>query len=230
MKPLRTGLEPRILAILLLLAAAAWIFIAVADEVVDGDTVALDRRIMLALHPAGDAGGPMWLQSAARDVTALGSTTVLSLLVCLSVFFLLLSGRARMAMFVVASTLGGTALSTLLKDIYSRPRPDMIPHGDFVTSASFPSGHSMMSAVVYLTLGILLSRFAAEHVQKIYIMGAALFLSGIVGLSRVYLGVHWPTDVLAGWTAGGAWTMGCWIIAECWLGGRQKPAGIRPGA
>ena len=214
MKFLRTWLEPRILAVVLLLASAAWIFIAVADEVADGDTVTLDRAIMLALHPQPDTGGPMWLQSAARDATALGSTTVLSLLVCMAVLFLLLSGRRGMALFVLASTLGGTLLSTLLKGVFSRPRPDVIPHGDFVTSASFPSGHAMMSAVVYLTLGVLLARLANAQAQKLYIMGAALFLSGIVGLSRVYLGVHWPTDVLAGWAAGAAWALGWWMVAE----------------
>ncbi|WP_068635114.1 phosphatase PAP2 family protein [Thauera butanivorans] len=214
MKFLRTWLEPRILAVVLLLASAAWIFIAVADEVADGDTVTLDRAIMLALHPRPDTGGPMWLQSAARDATALGSTTVLSLLVCMAVLFLLLSGRRGMALFVLASTLGGTLLSTLLKGAFSRPRPDVIPHGDFVTSASFPSGHAMMSAVVYLTLGVLLARLVNAQAQKLYIMGAALFLSGIVGLSRVYLGVHWPTDVLAGWAAGAAWALGWWMVAE----------------
>lgn len=221
MKFLRTWLEPRILAVVLLLASAAWIFIAVADEVADGDTVTLDRAIMLALHPQPDTGGPMWLQSAARDATALGSTTVLSLLVCMAVLFLLLSGRRGMALFVLASTLGGTLLSTLLKGAFSRPRPDVIPHGDFVTSASFPSGHAMMSAIVYLTLGVLLARLANARAQKLYIMGAALFLSGIVGLSRVYLGVHWPTDVLAGWVAGAAWAMGGWMVAEMVWGKRE---------
>lgn len=213
MRNLRAWLEPRILAAVLAMTSAAWIFVEVADEVADGDTRSLDRALMLALHPQPD-GGPLWLQAAARDLTALGSTTVLALLVCAAAAFLLLSGRRRAASFVLAWTASGALASMLLKGVFSRPRPDLVPHGDFVTSASFPSGHAMLSAIVYLTLGALLARLASERVQKLYIMAAALFLSAIVGLSRVYLGVHWPTDVLAGWAAGAAWALGWWMAAE----------------
>ncbi|ENO85274.1 phosphatase PAP2 family protein [Thauera linaloolentis] len=224
MKFLRAWLEPRILAAILILASAAWIFIEVADEVADGDAVTLDHALMLALHPQADAaahGGPMWLQAAARDITALGSTTVLSLLVCVVAGFLLLLGRRRTALFVLASSISGALLTLLLKDAFARPRPDLLPHGDFVTTASFPSGHAMLSAIVYLTLGSLLARLAGARREKGYIMGAAVFFSAIVGLSRVYLGVHWPTDVLAGWAAGAAWAMGWWMAAEL-AGARRR--------
>ena len=213
MRFLRTWLEPRMLAVALLAVAVAG-FIVLAHAVVEGDTLAMDRAIMLALHPESSGGGPMWLQAMMRDATALGSALGLSLVVFLAVLFLLLSRRASMAVFILASTLGGILLSTLLKGAFSRPRPDVIPHGDFVTSASFPSGHSMMSAVVYLTLGILLVHLVDTRAQKYYIVVAAFFLSGIVGLSRVYLGVHWPTDVMAGWLVGAAWALGWWIVAE----------------
>lgn len=220
MRFLRTWLEPRTPAAVLL-ALAVGGFVVVAHEVAAGATLDMDRAIMLALHPQPDGGGPMWLQSMMRDASALGSTLGLSLVVCLAVLFLLLSRRGSMALFVLASALGGVLLSTLLKGAFSRPRPDVIPHGDFVTSASFPSGHSMMSATVYLTLAILLVRLADTRAQKCYIVGAALLLSGIVGLSRVYLGVHWPTDVLAGWLAGGAWALGWWMVAELVWGKRR---------
>jgi undecaprenyl-diphosphatase len=154
------------------------------------------------------------MQAVARDITALGSTTVLSLLVCVVTAFLLLSGRRRTALFVLVSTASGALATLLLKGFFARPRPDLLPHGDFVTTASFPSGHAMLSAIVYLTLGTLLARLVGAQRQKLYIMAVAVLLSALVGLSRVYLGVHWPTDVLAGWAAGAAWALGWWVVVE----------------
>lgn len=220
----RAWLGPRILAMLLTLASAAWLFVEIADEVADGDTGGFDRALMLALHPQADgvaATGPAWMQAVARDITALGSTTVLSLLVCVATAFLLLSGRRRTALFVLVSTASGAMATLLLKDVFARPRPDLLPHGDFVTTASFPSGHAMLSAVVYLTLGTLLARLVGARHQKLYIMAVAVLLSVLVGLSRVYLGVHWPTDVLAGWAAGAAWALGWWMVIELVRGERR---------
>ena len=216
MRFLRAWLEPRILAIVLALASAAWVFVEIADEVADGDASGFDRALMLALHPQADgvAAGPPWLQAVARDITALGSTTVLSLLVSAVSAFLLLSGRRRTALFVLVSTASGALATLLLKGFFARPRPDLLPHGDFVTTASFPSGHAMLSAIVYLTLGTLLARLVGARRQKLYIMAIAVLLSALVGLSRVYLGVHWPTDVLAGWAGGAAWALGWWMVVE----------------
>jgi undecaprenyl-diphosphatase len=130
--------------------------------------------------------------------------------------FLILQRKAHAALFVALAVGGGMLLSTLLKMGFDRPRPDLVPHGAVVYSASFPSGHSMMAAVAYLTLGALLARVQPRRRLKLYLLGLAILLTVAVGVSRVYLGVHWPTDVLAGWALGAAWALLCWAGA-LWL-------------
>lgn len=209
-----------VLNVLALAAAATTaltLFIKIAEEVVEGDTHAIDRRIILWLR-AGDNPanplGPLWLEDAVRDITALGSPAVLGLFVLIAAFFLVLAGKRRLSWFMVAAAGGGTVAVTLLKEAFARPRPDLTPTGLFVYTASFPSGHAMVSAVVYLTLGALLARLAARRVLKLYIMGVALVLTVLVGFSRVYLGAHWPSDVLAGWAVGAAWALGGGALSQ----------------
>jgi undecaprenyl-diphosphatase len=226
-KRLRGWLEPRILGLGALIAAALWLFIEVAGEVIEGDTEAVDTAILLALRRLGDAAhplGPSWLEAAMRDITALGSPTVLGLIVAAVAVFLLLAGRLRAALLVLLATGGGGLGSMMLKRFFDRPRPDLFTHGDFVVSASFPSGHAMISAVVYLTLGALVARLLPSRRLKAYVMVVALLLPGLVGISRVYLGVHWPTDVLAGWVAGACWALACWLAAEAVKVGRSDGA------
>ena len=160
--------------------------------------------------------GPPAVQESARDLTALGGTTALLLVTVITGGFLLLDGKKRMVLFMVGSIGGGLLLSVLLKSEFQRPRPDLVPHGAYVSTTSFPSGHSMLSAVTYLTLGALLARSQPRKIMKAYFLLVAALLSFLVGASRVYLGVHWPTDVLAGWTAGASWAILCWLIAR-WL-------------
>ncbi|MCC7198335.1 MAG: phosphatase PAP2 family protein [Gammaproteobacteria bacterium] len=217
MNTLRRWLAPRVLSVGVALAFATWAFVEVAEDVVEGDSAAFDQAVLLTLRGQDDPAlriGPVWLESLARDVTALGSTTVLGLLVTFVAIFLLLAGRRWNALFVPLAAAGGALASATLKMAFARPRPDLVPHGDYVVSASFPSGHAMLSAVVYLTLGTLLARVVHTRAQKVYVMLVAGFLTTAVGLSRIYLGVHWPTDVLAGWMAGAAWALGCWGCAE----------------
>lgn len=203
-----------------------WLFGLIAGEVMEGDTQAFDKKLLLAMRHPGDLSpiGPPELQDAARDVTALGGVTVLTLLTLVTGGFLLLDGKRHMAFFVYGSVAGGALVDGILKSLFQRARPDLVPHGAYVSTTSFPSGHSMLSAVTYLTLGALLARSHPRKRLKAYFLLLAALLTLSVGLSRIYLGVHWPTDVLAGWTAGASWATFCWLIAR-WLQGRHTIEG-----
>jgi undecaprenyl-diphosphatase len=226
--------EFAMLATLALAAAALWGFAELADEVLEGETHAFDERILLALRSAADLSdplGPGWLEELMRDITGLGGTGILTFITLAVAGFLALDRKAHAALFVVVAVGSGMLLSTLLKMGFDRPRPDLVPHGALVYTASFPSGHSMLSAAAYLTLGALLARVQARRVLKLYVLGLAILLTVAVGASRVYLGVHWPTDVLAGWAIGAAWALLCWAAA-LWLQrrGQVESPGPDPGA
>lgn len=200
-------------------ATLVLVFAKIAEEVMEGDTGGLDRKLLLMLrNPANlaDPIGPRWLEEMMRDFTALGGIGVVGLILMGVCGFLALTGRRRTALLVVAAIGGGVLLSTLLKHGFARPRPDLVPHGSIVYTSSFPSGHSTMSAVVYLTLGALLARTQSSTLVKLFVMGSAALVTLLVGVSRVYLGVHWPTDVLAGWVLGSAWAVLSWL-AMIWL-------------
>lgn len=216
------GHELPVLLAFMGIASGIWIFSLVAGAVMDGGTQAVDRKLLLSMRRADltPKGSPEF-QESARDVTALGGSTVLTLLTLITGGFLLLDGKKHLALFLFGSIAGGFLLSTILKSAFQRPRPDLVPHGSYVTNASFPSGHSMLSAITYLTLGALLARSQRRKLLKAYFLLIAGLLTFLVGLSRVYLGVHWPTDVLAGWTAGATWAMLCWLIAK-WLQDRHS--------
>jgi undecaprenyl-diphosphatase len=128
------------------------------------------------------------------------------------VIFLLLLRRWGAALFAFVSVAGGTALSQALKAGFDRPRPDLVPHGMETFTASFPSGHSLLSAVTYLTLGALLMRLDLDAHVRAYFLVVGIVVSLLVGASRVYLGVHWPSDVAAGWAIGAAWATVCWAV------------------
>lgn len=207
--------ERALLIALLLVGAALFIFLKLASEVAEGDTMAVDRAILTGFRSAADPAlpvGPHWLPEAMTSLTAFGSVTGL-LLVCAAVIgYLLVGGRLRTASFLFAATAGGIALAGLLKLVYARPRPTLVPHLVDVTSSSFPSGHATDSAIVYLTLAALLARSIPGRGPRIYIIGAAILMILLIGVSRVYLGVHWPSDVAAGWTLGAAWALACSLI------------------
>ncbi len=197
--------------ILLLLLIAS----KLASEVVAGETQQFDKQILVALRdPANPSRpiGPTWMLSAALDITALGSATVLTLTVLAVGGFLLLQGMWRTALFVTLASLGGWFLNSALKQLFQRPRPDVVPHLRDVMSLSFPSGHAMTSAVVYLTLGALTMRIAERRLTKFYCMAVAVLATVLVGATRIYLGVHYPTDVIAGWLIGLSWALLCWIV------------------
>lgn len=205
------------LAALLLAAGGAWFFVELADDVLEGDTASVDERLLLMLRAPEDLSdplGPPWAEEFARDVTGLGGAGVLTLLTLASAGFLSLQRKAHLAVYLLVAVASGTVGSLLLKMGFDRPRPALIAHGQVVYTASFPSGHSMLSAVAFLTLGALLASGQTNLRMRVYLIGLAVFLTVIVGVSRVYLAVHWPTDVLAGWTAGAAWALFCWGVAE----------------
>jgi undecaprenyl-diphosphatase len=215
--------ELPVLILLALVAAGVWVFAAVADAVVEGASRTLDVAVIVAMrNPANlsDPIGPRWVEEMARDFTALGGVAVLLMLTLATVGYLILADRRRIAVFVLVAVCGGMVLSSLFKTAFDRPRPDLVPHLSYVYSTSFPSGHSMMSAVAYLTLGTLLARIHKRRAVKIYFLGLATLLTLAIGISRIYLGVHWPTDVVAGWAAGATWAILCWLIA-LWLQQRR---------
>ncbi|MDP4024543.1 phosphatase PAP2 family protein [Methylobacterium sp. NEAU 140] len=204
------------LVALLALSTLGYGFFALAREVGEGSTAALDRKILLALRNPADLAdpiGPPWLEETMRDITGLGSVFTVLFITCAVAGYLALSGRRRIAAFVVAAVGGGELLSTVLKVFYHRPRPDLVPHGMEVFTASFPSGHATMSAIAYLTLATLAARVERRRRVKALLLFLGVSMTLLVGASRVYLGVHWPSDVLAGWCVGAAWASLCWFLA-----------------
>lgn len=204
--------DPMVLASLLVVVASTWAFVELADEVLEGNTVAFDTWVVRALRQTDDVSnplGPKWLEEAARDMTALGGWAVLSLMTAAVAGYLWLDDKHGAMWSVVAATVTGTLLAYALKYGFGRPRPDFVPHLSHVYTTSFPSGHSLMAAVVYLTLGSLLAAVLHKRSLKVYVICVALGLALVVGLSRIYMGVHYPTDVLAGWSLGLAWALLC---------------------
>lgn len=221
-KPFLRMLDPYerlILGSLLLVVICGWGFLSLSAEVMQGDTQSLDERILLALRVDGDPtdpiGSEVW-EDIGRDITALGGYAFLILLLVGVTGYLFLAGNGQMGCFLIASIVSGFIMTMTLKSVYQRPRPDVVTHISYVSTSSFPSGHSMMSMIVFLTMGALLARISKRRRLKIYVMSVAVFLSLLVGCSRMYVGVHYPTDVLAGWSAGVVWaTLACLIAS--WL-------------
>jgi undecaprenyl-diphosphatase len=228
--------EASVLAGIAVVTGLVLAFLSLADGVSEGDTEAFDTALLMLFRtpdPSHQLIGPLWLQEMMRDVTALGSFACLGLIVVGVAIYLVLAGLKQAALLMVVCVLSGTALSTVLKMGYDRPRPDLESFTHQFTS-SFPSGHSMLSAVTYLSIGALLARLAPTMALKIYALSAAVFLTLLVGFSRLYLGVHFPSDILAGWCIGAAWAL-LWSVIAIWLQKRgqleQPPAetlGDRP--
>jgi undecaprenyl-diphosphatase len=199
----------------LIIAVLLFAFGLIAQEVIEGEPLELDRIVLLAFREPGNPSvpiGPPWLQEAARDITALGSTIVLGIILFAVVGYLFLARKRKEAWLMLGTVLGGVALNDVLKFSIARPRPDLVAPAVRVFTASFPSGHATMSAITYLTLGALLARTHSSRSIRIYFIALAMLLTVLVGLTRVYLGVHYPSDVLGGWCIGTAWAMGCWAV------------------
>ena len=220
--PLLARVETQTLLVLLIIAGALWGFWELADEVMEGGTHAFNESLLLALREPGDIDDPIGggnAEEAMRDLTALGGATWLLFLTAATAGALALMRRGRSALLLIGAVAGGQILSHLTKSFFVRPRPDLVSHEAYVHTASFPSGHSMMAAVTYLTLAVMLARATRLRRLKAYYLALAVVLTVAVGVSRVYLGVHWPSDVLAGWMIGAAWALLLYVVAE-WLGQR----------
>ena len=194
-----------------------FVFLILAGEVMEGETLAFDRTILLAFRQADDPSrpiGPAWITSALFDLTALGGPTVIVLVILAVVGFLVVQSRYWTAFFVFMTALSGEVVSVAMKTLFARPRPGLAPHLREAFSSSFPSGHAMQSAIIYLTLGAMLMRLTSGRLTKIYCVTVAMLLTFLVGLSRVWLGVHYPTDVIAGWIVGLFWASLCWLAAQ----------------
>ncbi len=210
------------LLVLVAIAAGIWLFAAIANGVDNGRTESFDSRILVSMRRSGDLApaGPPAVLEAARDVSALGGLLVLGLLTIGTAAYLVLDGKSHIARFLILSIGSGEAVAVLLKDVFDRPRPEIVPHAAYASSTSFPSGHSMMSALTYLTLAVMLAGSRKRKRMKAFFLIMAALVVLLIGVSRVYLGVHWPTDVLAGWTAGGVWALLSLVVGK-WLQGRR---------
>ncbi len=198
-------LEPGLLLAIMGVMGAVWAFLGLTGEVRELETTAFDEKVLLAFrvhNNLSELAGPRWLQEAGRDVTALGGFTVLSVLTILAVALMLMLGRRTQAAIFAAAVVFAQVAAELVKHIVNRPRPELVAHHDLVYSSSFPSGHSVMAPVVYLTLAAIVAAGSARRSIKLTLVIGAAVLVLAVGVSRVYLGVHWPTDVLGGWTMG----------------------------
>jgi undecaprenyl-diphosphatase len=215
LKSLLGKLETRTLVALVALIGVPSLFLSIAGEVAEGETAALDRRLLLAFRSPGDPSdplGPRWFEESMRDITALGGFTVVTLLTIVAVLLLVFHQRRREALIFAGTVILAYASSEVLKAFYDRDRPMLVAHGSIVYSQSFPSGHSTAAAATFLTLATVLASFETRRRTKALIYALAITAMIAVGVSRVYLGVHWPTDVLAGWALGASWALAAWMV------------------
>ena len=204
---------------LLAIACLLFVFGLVAQIVVEGKSSTFDRSIILAFRDPDNLSalvGPAWVQEAARDLTSLGSIIVLVIITAAVAGYLFLARKQAAAWLMLFAVCGGIALSDLLKFAFARPRPDFVAPAARVFTTSFPSGHATLSAITYLTIAALLARSQSSSKIGRYFIVLAALLTILIGISRIYLGVHYPTDVVGGWCIGAAWALGCWVLMS-WL-------------
>jgi undecaprenyl-diphosphatase len=184
--------------------------VAIVSLLADGGANGFDRGLMLALRNPADLGdplGPAWFEDVMRDFTGLGGIAVVVGASLLFSGYLVLRKRFADIAILATSLVGAQLLSSFVKFVISRPRPDLVSHESQIYSASFPSGHSLMSTVAYVTLALLLVADVDDRRIRELLLIAAWIVSFAVGCSRIYLGVHWPSDVLAGWAVGALWML-----------------------
>lgn len=219
--------EARVLIGLFLVAATLLAFLGIAEEMAEGETRDIDSRLILALRSPGDLNDPIGshgVEEAVRDITALGGTTLVVVVTLVAVLAFVFHKKRIHAVVMAGAVVAAWASSQFTKGLFSRPRPDLVPHEVYVYTGSFPSGHSTMSTAAFLTLAMLIASLEMKRRSKALALTLAALIVVSVGFSRVYLGVHWPSDVLAGWCLGAGWALVGWLALRL-LGGQTRGAG-----
>ncbi|MBU4527294.1 MAG: phosphatase PAP2 family protein [Hoeflea sp.] len=215
-KGIRTGNAHRLPVVLFaILTLGVYVFIEIAEEMAEGEIRRIDEMLFLSLRVAGDPTtplGPPWFQETAVEITAIGGYPLIILTLAAVAGFFIVTRRYGAAAYAVLAVGSGALLTQTLKQYYGRPRPDLVDHLDTVHTLSFPSGHALVTTVAYLTIASLVIGFLDDRRARIYVLSVAVFVAFIVGFSRVYVGVHWPSDVAAGWALGAAWASLSWLI------------------
>ncbi|MBA3393563.1 MAG: phosphatase PAP2 family protein [Deltaproteobacteria bacterium] len=219
---MKAAVRANVVAVAVLIALIA-AFAGLASNVLEAETDTIDHAILMALRSADGTNpiGPAWLERGIVNLSALGSTSVTVLIIVLASVFLLLDRRPRQAMLVIATTASAGFILLLLKTSIGRERPSIVKHIDIAGGLSFPSGHTLLAAVLYPTLGMLIASNLRGRHLKIFVFAVAALLALVVGLTRVYIGVHYPTDVLGGWCLGVAVSIGAGLAI-----GKLKKEGI----
>ena len=190
--------------------AGTWAFAALAMHVRRGATQRFDDAILhwVAAHQVP------WLHVAMLQVTELGTGVVVMMVVAIAALFLWLTKHKHSASLLLVTTAVGILINSMLKDVFHRTRPSIFPTGVEVFSSSFPSGHSMSAAIVYGTVAYLAARLQQHHWSRIVTALVAFALILLIAASRIYLGVHYPSDTLAGMVIGFAWAAFCMATLE----------------
>lgn len=205
------------LAALMIAAFGALTFADLAEDMREPDGQRFDQQVLQLMRPYADdpsrPWGPWWLKEAASDITSLGGISVLGLFATIAVVFLIIQRKYLSALLLPLALVGGVALSEGLKSVFERERPPSVYQAVETINASFPSGHALLSAVFYLSLGVMLTHAFPQRRFKIYVLGVAILITLLIGITRIYLGAHWASDVFAGWSVGAAWAMALWLVA-----------------
>jgi undecaprenyl-diphosphatase len=206
-------LEIRVLSIWFSIVGALWVFLALGKEIGEGETGAFDQQLIRLLRTSSHGSlpiGPVWFRESMRYVTALGGFTFLSLMTIVVVMTLLLHRKRREGIIVAATAICSQTSIEIFKFLYGRPRPAPILLQPLASTDSFPSGHTAESTAIFLTVATVIASLEVSGRTKILAYAVAIFVMMSVGFSRVYLGMHWPTDVLGGWVLGTAWALAAW--------------------
>lgn len=215
--------RPPVVVLWAVAAASAAAFLVLVHAVEAGLTAEFDRRLLLALRDAAGPWGPGWFEETVVELSALGGYPILVTVSATVIAVLLLLGYRAAALFLLLALGSGTALSSGLKHLFDRPRPDLVEHLDRISTASFPSGHATVGMLAWMVLASVAVRFVPLHRLRVFLLAAAFALAIAIGVSRVYLGVHWPSDVAAGWCLGLCWACLCWLAAHYIGARRQRP-------